>query len=441
MNQPSVFRRFYHKFEFSLCRKSYEDLLNRIKDGNHALHRLTSQNLRLEPARSRRIERIPDFQSIRTCANGLLSAVQSGFGCNCKAAHRVNLLLEKRGDNDSRRAPWDPEPQGPMFSVIFAYSGPGSDGDAKPWSWRASEIQVIEPKKEAMALLPMKPTSKGKGPVRFAEPGGGRERSRTRTPKPEAMSPILDLCGTLATCWPPQCSQPFQGYLTARNTSQKLLLRPKALEKQNLRAVSLRQVLAGPRVDGSSPPLRGADAKRLAIIFASTLLQLYETPWIAQPWRTDDVVFLRSSEQEQYMAPYISVPISAVMDHTPAEREASASREIRAGCPNIRNEFIFALGILLIELCMGSPIEKLRKPMDLVAGETHPILADFRTATRILDDVYAEAGERYERAVRKCIYCDFDQRKTTLEDPGFRRAVYEGVVCLLEEDMRESRNL
>ena len=48
--------------------------------------------------------------------------------------------------------------------------------------------------------------------------------------------------------------------------------------------------------------------------------------------------------------------------------------------------------------------------------------------------IYAEAGLAYGDAVRRCILCEFDQRRTDLEDVAFCRKVYDGVVSVLEQE-------
>ena len=55
------------------------------------------------------------------------------------------------------------------------------------------------------------------------------------------------------------------------------------------------------------------------------------------------------------------------------------------------------------------------------------------TATRLLEGVYREAGNRYGDAVRRCVHCDFNQRKTDLGDKGFRQAIYDGAVVSIRD--------
>lgn len=98
----------------------------------------------------------------------------------------------------------------------------------------------------------------------------------------------------------------------------------------------------------------------------------------------------------------------------------------------VRNQFLFTLGIFLIELCLDAPFEQLRNR----CGETqrNPIQAsDMKIANQLLQEVSDEFGPYYATAVRRCIRCDFDTDKMDLEDMAFSQAVYQGVVIPLED--------
>ena len=122
------------------------------------------------------------------------------------------------------------------------------------------------------------------------------------------------------------------------------------------------------------------------------------------------------------------------------QTSSTASRRAHFSDPisllRVRNECIFALGIFLIELCLGRPITELKEPQDEIPGGMLQFLVEFRTATRLVNVVYDEAGKRYGDVVRRCIYCDFDQREYDLDNNEFCQAVYEGVVAPLEEDVK-----
>jgi hypothetical protein len=113
------------------------------------------------------------------------------------------------------------------------------------------------------------------------------------------------------------------------------------------------------------------------------------------------------------------------------------SLEDKKAHPFIRNGTIFALGIALIELCFGKVIEDLRTDEKLGEDGLLNDLTQLSIARRLLEEreIHDRAGTRYEDAVRRCIFCEFDQHSNTLEKSEFRRAVFEKVVTLLEEDL------
>jgi hypothetical protein len=60
----------------------------------------------------------------------------------------------------------------------------------------------------------------------------------------------------------------------------------------------------------------------------------------------------------------------------------------------VRNQSIFGLGVLLIELWFGKPLEDLRIPTDMNEQNEANQITDFATARRLLDGVYRDAGDR-----------------------------------------------
>ena len=101
----------------------------------------------------------------------------------------------------------------------------------------------------------------------------------------------------------------------------------------------------------------------------------------------------------------------------------------------IRNQTLYALGVSLIELWYGKPLHAFYKPEDgpLITGDTDP-MTEWNTADRLVDELYDDAGPKYSDAVRRCIRCDFDRRASSLDNPDFQKAVYQGVVAQLKEN-------
>jgi hypothetical protein len=99
----------------------------------------------------------------------------------------------------------------------------------------------------------------------------------------------------------------------------------------------------------------------------------------------------------------------------------------------VRNETIFALGVVLIELCLGSALENLRSLEDLSDNGTPKSLTDYLTARRLINEVYEKGGGRYGGTVRRCVHCEFDQ-KASLDMEAFRQSFYQSVVQPLEDE-------
>lgn len=86
---------------------------------------------------------------------------------------------------------------------------------------------------------------------------------------------------------------------------------------------------------------------------------------------------------------------------------------------------MFSLGIALIEICFGRPIDQLRLPDEAtLASIQGTYAADYYTATRLLNEgfIMEESGIAYESAVRCCIHGDHRFRTNDLDDDEFRQA-------------------
>ncbi|MCJ1387909.1 hypothetical protein MMC18_000752 [Xylographa bjoerkii] len=174
--------------------------------------------------------------------------------------------------------------------------------------------------------------------------------------------------------------------------------------------------------------LRRGDRLGLALTVASSVLQLYKTPWLREYWDKNDIMINGDYITNVREQVYVSRSFPA------GNNEVSQSTMMIP----LRNITLFALSIVLIELCLGQSLESLRTSEDPLDPEGRAnALTDWSTARRMEDAVYREAGTRYGDAVRRCLYCEFDQRTTSLDDDSFRQAVYDGVVAPLEDDVKD----
>lgn len=231
---------------------------------------------------------------------------------------------------------------------------------------------------------------------------------------------IQDLCQSIGQLRTLQCGICL-GYLMDASLNRYGLYWPSipVVDKDSMMTVSLASALRG---------LTVAESRRLALSLASGMLRLHDTPWMAKQWGRNEVTLFKKGNSLLAQHPFLTVGLTDLqaMPSTPGQYFAAS--------PSIRNETIFALGILLIELCMRKPFDDLILPSDLNPDGTKHPASDYFAANNVLDQIYAEAGLAYGDVVRRCVLCDFDHRKTSLTDSAFRKKVYEGVVAILEQE-------
>jgi len=187
-----------------------------------------------------------------------------------------------------------------------------------------------------------------------------------------------------------------------------------------------------PASAGQKGRLRARGRRKIALIASWNLLQLYSTPWLQDHIYWKKIGLIRSDDGSVIDLPFISKDI--VPNLGPSRQTLSAD-PVSLAC--IRNEWVYALGVFLIELCLGKSISQLQEPGDEIPGGMLPFLTEFRTASRLIEVVEDQAGLRYGAAVRRCIRCDFDERVYDLDDEGFCQAFFKGVVACLEDDVRQ----
>ena len=231
---------------------------------------------------------------------------------------------------------------------------------------------------------------------------------------------IEDLCSILAVCGGQNSCLgylPDQDYLyhelqsIDEGTSQ-------AAEYQ---LISLESLLN----DSSQSKLTRKQRYRLAAILASSILQLQTTPWLAENLAKRNIYFYQNTAGVLADQPYVrhAFPSSKILPGPTIESEA-----LQLTLPHTTRNSLVDLGILLLELCFGQPIEKqtdLREQY-LMDGKAHNG-TDFLTARDWVYAVGEEAGEEFENVVKCCVQCNFDG-KLDWADMNFTQSVYAAVV-------------
>lgn len=165
--------------------------------------------------------------------------------------------------------------------------------------------------------------------------------------------------------------------------------------------------------------------RKLALTLAVSLLGFHEDTWFRLGCSKESIYFFHSADDKvDYHRPFIST----FFEHM-ARVQASPSRQFH---PNPR---LLALGILLIELQSGQPIEALRTPQECIAGQTNPN-TDFFVAMREADRLRCDG--MYIAAVKACLnpsgWVNAGD-EVDLEDPKVRDGLFNDVIVPLRKEI------
>jgi hypothetical protein len=437
--------------KFSLTRKGFDDLIERIENSNNTLSRLIDQSNSLEPSRPgrHRHREALFFKEVQQYAKAVFDAVSTSLKQTCQETHNVSLHIFPRRllGLSGKGVKNDLE-----FPVVISHKA-AVEPEKSPILW--SEIKLRHVVQESsVASVELSEISTRR--LRFAEPGHSISTSSSRVTLIEStrlgivsqtsqtrisqsstsstsiasLTQVDDLCHTLRA-FQSNKSNACIGLLSASVTTFQILPSWESANQQdpNPTLISLRSVLN--RKDANLPALLHGDKLRVAVAIASSVLQLHNTHWLERSWSKNDVFFIQCKSSDTYKKTFISRALWS------SETQNIEKKDLD-NTPLIRNTTLFSLGILLIELCLNKPLEQLRTPEDTQWNLDAPrALTDIYVVHRILKSVQwsKQASFRYQSATKRCIYCNFDQENASLDDDGFRQAVYDMVVAPLEQDL------
>ena len=160
----------------------------------------------------------------------------------------------------------------------------------------------------------------------------------------------------------------------------------------------------------------------IAATIAWAVLHLSCSPWLTEHWdQTQLGIFLEKTQNGREV---LSQHPCASYVFSPRAYHENTTDEFNHLVPN---RTIFALGILLIELCIGEPVFEHRQ------GEGVPVTVvdHYQSALSRLDEVYRHAGDSYGYATERCVKFSFEGRDlyNDFDFSRFRQQFYEVVVA------------
>jgi hypothetical protein len=373
-----------------------ECAIARIRAGNESFVRLTDQAVALTVITSKkRAAASPDFQKSRQAARKIFTTLDSGLQCRCKPDHVLCLGLRSgRIDVPSL----DNTHAHEHYRIVLAVR---------------SNIGLAT-ETEYVADIEMQIACTGSDACTASTPGVHTSSNRPGIPGRVVTCACLDFLASndmvlsSASIMPP---------MTGPSKPRHIVV-----PVQTLLPVSV----------GQKGRLRARGRRQIALMASWNLLRLYSTPWLQDHIYWNGIGLIQGHDGGMIDLPFIS---KELIPSIGVSRQPLSADPVSLAC--IRNEWVYALGVFLIELCLGKSILQLKEPDDEIPGGMLPFLTEFRTASRLIEVVEDQAGLRYGAAVRRCVRCDFDERVYSLDDEGFCKAVYKGVVACLEDDIQQ----
>lgn len=435
---------------FTLSRNQYADLILIVREGVANLENLTDRNIELEPARKVRSQG-KLFKVLRTTSKGLYHALKSSLECPC--SHDISLKLEKRS-NTTPMDDSDAVMSNLTFKLVLSRLCISVTEGLREKEWEEILVKPKLPPTDNKHLLetkslPIQSKGKSKKSVSFAS--SSNTSSTITITRTQSVSKSVDIQTSIQTLSIGVASIGLYNLDAITNLCEKLKRAqkqvqvstygmiidrsPEGIKKFTLHPVpisstedtrcwsviSLKQIL---EQKDTSIYLTYQDRLHLAVIISSSILQLHGSPWLSGTISSQDVFFIQKKDFPFYDQPFVmkSLPTKSL-----------ATQDMSQDAPFPRNPVLVSLGVLLIELIQGKPINQLRTPQEESLAHTK-LLQDYMTVKRLLQDVRM-ASSNYATAVTRCVDGDFHNGGLTLDNEELCEGVYSGIVALLERDL------
>ncbi|KAG4438864.1 hypothetical protein IFR05_005653 [Cadophora sp. M221] len=179
----------------------------------------------------------------------------------------------------------------------------------------------------------------------------------------------------------------------------------------------------------SSQLVKKRDKLILQVILANSLLHLYRGPWLLKNLDKTRICFYKPRSQD---IPDLTRPYLAC--RTDLSEELGNEEDVRFRIHPYPG--ILALGILLLQIELGRPIEEERPEDSPNRGGVLHIDADRPVAMEMLDECRDDSSVDFVQAIEACLddktFTDAFGQDASFDDPVFRQQIFELIVKPLE---------
>ena len=272
--------------------------------------------------------------------------------------------------------------------------------------------------------------------VRFQEPLPALVQSLPTTIASDAFTSKncvkRDFCDDLRRCFrEPRNANVCVGVL--ENTDKcKHFVYPSPITRcsQSRKATSLGQLIRSASRPGLVGGIPVHERLGLAKNLAIAVLQYHSTPWLRLSWRSEDILFFSANEITQIgeisnlSAPHLNAKIKGP-DEQPSCASTVPQRTIA------RNQVLFSLGVVLLEIAYAASLESLKQDSDLTNGQEDQYTAFF-TARRLAKSKHSVMGITYHNIVEQLVECVFPCGDD-LNNDQLQAAFHNDIICPLAE--------
>lgn len=370
------------RIKFTVRKSARERLFTQLQEANERMRKLLESSDQITVARQKSNNtKLPSsmhrkIKHFWRHAQRLHDVLANAWQCNC-ASHEANLGLEHRTSGDVE------------FDVFFrlapTHKHPG---------WQGTRIKMV-----TNPSSPISTIASDTRPICKQVRWSVQDTQESLNAIKQTIM-IQDLCSTLS-----MNHQDLIGFLQADEHRFMLYPANQISSSRHLEAVTLKRLLQAPQ------NLTRRRRYFLALTLASSYLQLGATPWLNMHLRKESIIFLQDPAQPQ----------SDFLEHP------YIHQELKTCSGNPATGAIASLGIRLLELCFGTPLEATQFRKQLPVGdETLAPIFDYTAAIQWSRLVSEEAGPEFADAIEWCLHCK------EVGDDNWRKDLWDHVVVPLD---------
>jgi hypothetical protein len=383
-----------------------------------------------------------DCDAVRLQASEVKKALDACWRCSC--LHQTSLDLDWHKNRPTRS---------PVFNISLSFGTSNNQGSTGP-QWRKAQVEIdatgmgsstgndrqVLGSTITDTILTVPPSQpQGPNPRLRSMPYQLLRRSHSTSPLPPSPSIALPTISLAKSVKQIDSLCRFIQGLDNGGEPLGFVLVPGGTKRVHLKSTAGARITEEATLVNLLPPnkppahLKLSRRKRLEIAVAAawTTLLLCDTPWLSHTWDKHKLCFFSENVSTAGL-PIADRCVSMTQGCTWGSPPATS---IGTNLRNklIRNEAIFALGILLIELGLNQSFEECKGTRNMSTTATN-VVDDYDVADDLIEKVFDEVGEPYGNAVQRCIRFAFPGRDTTKKfgHEPFRKDFHKLVVAPIE---------